>query len=123
MTPLTWEIEMMTSLLFLSKRRLLIALLFLTLATRYAKAQEPESQTPEVQTPEVHTKDMTKVTYGFETDFNSRYVWRGIALSQGPVEQTTAWVSISGFTFYTWGNMAFKNGPQRGGFNQGEFSV
>src|SRR5262245_60166899 len=54
-----------------------------------------------------------KVTYGFETDFNSRYVWRGIAQSEGPVEQTTAWVSVSGFTFCAWGNMELGRGPQR----------
>ncbi len=94
-------------------RRVLTALIPLLLASGYAIAQEPGSQ----------TKKIPKVTYGFETDFNSRYVWRGIAQSEGPVKQTTAWVSISGFTFYAWGNMVLGREPHRGDFNQGEFSV
>jgi hypothetical protein len=96
-----------------SERWLLIILFPLLLVSGRAIAQEPGSRTNE--TP--------KVTYGFETDFNSRYVWRGIAQSAGPVKQMTAWVSISGFTFHAWGNMPLGREPQRGNFNQGEFSV
>lgn len=43
--------------------------------------------------------------YGIETDFNSRYVFRGIAYSLGPVNQSSASITLSGLTLYAWGNV------------------
>src|SRR5436309_876912 len=34
-----------------------------------------------------------KINFGIDTDFNSRYVWRGIALSDRPVMQPSLWIS------------------------------
>ncbi len=65
----------------------------------------------------------SEITYGFETDFNSRYVFRGIADSQGPVKQSTAWVTVSGFTFYAWGNFVLSREPQQGEFSELDFGV
>ncbi len=65
----------------------------------------------------------SKVTYGVETDFNSRYVFRGLAYSQGTVNQSTAWVAVSGFTFYAWGNFVLNREPQHGEFSEIDIGV
>ena len=58
--------------------------------------------------------------FGTEVDFNSRYVWRGIALSEGAVMQPSAWVSAFNFTFYIWGNFVLDDEPNQGEFNEVE---
>jgi len=45
-------------------------------------------------------------TYGAEMDFNSRNVWRGLLLDDGPVGQPSAWISAFGFTFTAYSNVA-----------------
>lgn len=54
--------------------------------------------------PEQHSENDERITYGGEIDWNSGYVWRGIALSHRPVMQSSAWISASGFTFTAWRN-------------------
>ncbi len=49
--------------------------------------------------------DHDKINFGLETDFNSRYVWRGIVLSDRPVLQPSAWISGFGFEFTAWRNI------------------
>ena len=49
-------------------------------------------------------------SYGGELDFNSRYVWRGLALSRGAVAQPSAWVSRRDTTFSIWGNIDLGKG-------------
>jgi hypothetical protein len=56
--------------------------------------------------------------YGGELDFNSRYVWRGIALSDGPVMQPSVWVSAFDLTLEIWGNFVFNDEPNQGEFNE-----
>ena len=43
---------------------------------------------------------------GSECDANSRYMWRGLALSEGAVAQPSVWLSRSGFTMTLWGSGA-----------------
>jgi hypothetical protein len=45
-------------------------------------------------------------TYGAEMDFNSRNVWRGLLLEEGPVMQPSAWISAFGFTLTAYSNVA-----------------
>lgn len=45
------------------------------------------------------------VSFGFDADCNSRYVWRGIALSDGWVVQPDVWVSAGGATVSVWTSM------------------
>jgi hypothetical protein len=42
------------------------------------------------------------ISYGFEGDFNSAYIWRGIALNNRPVLQPSAWISASQVTLEIW---------------------
>jgi hypothetical protein len=45
------------------------------------------------------------VAYGVESDFNARYVFRGLAYSRGPVGQSRAWLEASRLTLYAWTNL------------------
>jgi len=49
--------------------------------------------------------DNQKIGFGGELDFNSRYIWRGIPLSDQPVMQPSAWISGFGFEFTAWNNI------------------
>jgi hypothetical protein len=46
-----------------------------------------------------------QVSYGAEYDSNTRYVWRGIRLSDGGVTQPSLWIEHSRATLTLWGNM------------------
>ncbi|HEY9436871.1 MAG TPA: hypothetical protein VI260_35895 [Blastocatellia bacterium] len=61
------------------------------------------------ETPAQLTDKESTFTYGAEMDFNSRYVWRGLLLDDGPVGQPSAWVSAFGFTLTAWSNVAMTN--------------
>jgi hypothetical protein len=61
--------------------------------------------------------------FGVELDGNSRYVWRGLAFSEGPVLQPSAWVSLAGFTLTPWANFAFREDDARAGFNELDFTL
>jgi hypothetical protein len=50
-------------------------------------------------------------TFGAESDFNSKYVWRSLAFSQGAVWQPSAYVGFSGLTFQVWSNFVL-NGAE-----------
>jgi len=62
-------------------------------------------------------------TAGVEADFNSRYVWHGIAYSDGPVFQPSAWVSAYGLTFSPWANFVLGKEANQGQFNEVDFSL
>lgn len=57
-----------------------------------------------------------KVSYSYETDFNSRYVYRGLALSEGPVIQPGVYAALHGYTLGLWGNInaSRRPGPSAG---------
>jgi hypothetical protein len=63
------------------------------------------------------------LSFGAELDGNSRYVWRGLAFSDGPVLQPSAWVSLAGLTLTPWANFAFREGDARAGFNELDFTL
>lgn len=58
------------------------------------------------------------VSGAFETDFASQYVWRGFALSEGPVMQPEASVSAYGVTATVWANFVLNDEPNQGEFNE-----
>src|SRR5918996_4671142 len=59
---------------------------------------------------------------GFEADFASQYVWRGIALSQGPVLQPSLWLTLGGATFWAWGTFVLNDEPNQGQLNEVDFT-
>jgi hypothetical protein len=59
-----------------------------------------------------------KFSFTFEDDFVSRYVWRGVALSDGPVMQPSATVSAYGFVAEVWTNFVLNDEPHQGRFDE-----
>src|SRR5262245_1281042 len=83
-----------------------------------AAAKTPEDSTDK-QSSSQAVEARTPFTYGAEMDFNSRYVWRGLLLGNGPVAQPSAWISAYGFTFIGWGNVALTSRSGGAGLNTG----
>jgi hypothetical protein len=50
-------------------------------------------------------EDESTFTFGAEADLNARYLWRGLALSSGPVVQPSVWASAFGFNAVLWANV------------------
>jgi hypothetical protein len=50
---------------------------------------------------------------GAEADLNSRFVWRGVAYSAGPVLQPSTWVSVYGFTANVLATLLVNDEPPR----------
>ncbi|HKQ91260.1 MAG TPA: hypothetical protein VJZ77_11275 [Blastocatellia bacterium] len=71
------------------------------------------------ETPAQLTEKESPFTYGAEMDFNSRYVWRGLLLDDGPVGQPSAWISAFGFTLTAWSNVAMTDASGVTGINSG----
>ncbi|HEX5034110.1 MAG TPA: hypothetical protein VFW62_06485 [bacterium] len=63
------------------------------------------------------------VSWGLEADFVSQYVWRGIALSEGPVLQPSAWLSCQGAIVSVWGNFVLNDEPNQGQLNEIDFTL
>lgn len=61
--------------------------------------------------------------FGVEADFVSQYVWRGIALSDGPVLQPSMWFSAYGATFTVWGNFVLNDEANQGQLNEIDFNL
>lgn len=49
-------------------------------------------------------EQIQQLSWGLETDYNPRYVWRGLAFSEGAVAQTSLWATTRGTTFSIWAN-------------------
>src|SRR3990172_621604 len=47
---------------------------------------------------------ISKLNWGYETDYNPKYVWRGLAFSDGAVAQSSAWITAKGTTLSVWTN-------------------
>jgi hypothetical protein len=71
------------------------------------------------ETPAQLTDKESTFTYGAEMDFNSRYVWRGLLLDDGPVWQPSAWISAFGFTLTAFSNVAMTDASGVAGLNSG----
>jgi hypothetical protein len=49
------------------------------------------------------------IEVGVELTGQTRYVWRGLRLSRGPVAQPTVWLSFAGWTISPWANITLGN--------------
>lgn len=58
---------------------------------------------------EVVEDELPAVSYGFENDFVTQYIWRGISYNAGFILQPSVWVEYEGFTFYTWGSLTLND--------------
>ena len=62
------------------------------------------------------------ITYGFSTDYFSKYIWRGQNIDNSSVLQPTISASAYGFTGSIWGNLDMTNKSKTAPDNAGEFS-
>jgi hypothetical protein len=62
-------------------------------------------------------------SFGIEVAPSTRYVWRGIVLSQGPVAQPSAWVSAHDFTLTVWGNYGLNRESPPWRFNETDLTL
>jgi hypothetical protein len=53
---------------------------------------------------EMETDSGHGITVGFESDFASKYIWRGLAFSRGNVSQNSVWLTKGGLTGSIWSN-------------------
>jgi len=58
------------------------------------------------------------VGFGAEADVVSRYLWRGIALSEGPALQPSTWLSVLDGSVTAWGSMALSPADGAGRFEE-----
>jgi hypothetical protein len=54
------------------------------------------------------------ISWGMETDINSKYVWHGLIFADETVIQPTAWISMNGLTCSVWNNQVPGNEPGLG---------
>jgi hypothetical protein len=91
---------------------------------RFAEAgAETPAQLTDKQSASQASAARATFTYGAETDFNSGYVWRGLLLDDGPVEQPSAWISAFGFTFTAWSNVALTSASGGAGLNEVDLTL
>ncbi len=60
---------------------------------------------------------------GFELAGRSRYLWRGLRLSQGPVAQPAVWASFAGWTISPWANITLGHEGDGWGLNELDLTV
>jgi hypothetical protein len=65
----------------------------------------------------------SEISYGGETDFNNKYIWRGIIFDEGFVIQPDVWVSYRNFTLGAWGNIAMHDIHHSGRLNEIDLSL
>jgi len=46
-----------------------------------------------------------RLSYGFENDFVSRYIWHGLNYNHGFIHQPSIWINLDDFTFFTWASL------------------
>lgn len=67
--------------------------------------------------------DKGGISGGVETDIASRYLFRGVPYSQGPVKQSTTWLTIKDLHLYSRGNLILGREPMQGRFNEIDVGV
>jgi hypothetical protein len=96
----------MDKLLFM---RLLISLLAMAPASAcWAEEASPNDSPPEI---------------GVDCDLNSRYIWRGLALSQGEVIQPSAYITAHHLTATFWSNFEIDSGFAAPHYNETDFTL
>ncbi|HEY6944629.1 MAG TPA: hypothetical protein VI431_05770 [Candidatus Acidoferrum sp.] len=65
------------------------------------------------QPPQASPPEQSKFAWGVENDFRSSHVWRGLVISDQPVLQPEAWISVSGFTLDAWSNLTLRDTTER----------
>lgn len=92
----------------------------LGLIPHYAQAAGPDDRNPPPLPDASQHLPLTvkKWTLRFRSDFFSRYLWNGIAYSEGPVWQPAATFELGGAGMTLWGNFVLGDEANQGQFNE-----
>ncbi|HSA59562.1 MAG TPA: hypothetical protein VLJ37_07745 [bacterium] len=63
-------------------------------------------------------KEDRPVSFAFEADFASHYLWRGFVVNNGPVLQPLASLSVYDFTLNLWSNLVLEEDGRQGKFTE-----
>jgi len=74
-------------------------------------------------TGEMETDAGNGITVGFESDFASKYIWRGLAFSSGNVSQNSIWLTKGGLTGSVWSNYDAGSGDIDPRLNEFDFGL
>jgi hypothetical protein len=107
-----------------SRARLALMLSILIAGVAQARDARGASSAPDARSPkdshprvneeeEEEEEEEADFTLGAETDLNARYIWRGQALSTGPVIQPSAWFTAYGLNAVLWTNVMLTNEAPR----------
>jgi hypothetical protein len=66
---------------------------------------------------------ISSFNFGFESDFASKYIWRGLAFSRGTVNQNSASLSFGNLTGSIWSNYDFNVGSNQPRFNELDYAL
>ena len=61
--------------------------------------------------------------YGFENDFITQYVWRGLSYNEGLITQPYLWIEYNGFTFYSWSSLTLQDRNNNPKSNEVDFAI
>lgn len=50
------------------------------------------------------TESLAALSFGFDSEWSTRYTWHGLEFSDGAVSQNCAWIELSGLTASVWTN-------------------
>jgi hypothetical protein len=71
----------------------------------------------------VDEDNLSVFSYGFENDFITQYIWRGISYNEGFIIQPCGWIEYNGFTFYTWASLTLSDKYNNPKNHEVDFSV
>jgi hypothetical protein len=94
------------------KRTVLLLITIFSIGTISAQEDAPKTELVAAE----ETTTASKFDFDLGVDFASRYIWRGLQLSDGISIQPYAEVSVGNFTLGAWG--AYQNGFQGTGYTQ-----
>jgi hypothetical protein len=94
--------------------RLFLAISFILASLPVFSSEEEEA---------AKTEDERPISFAQEFDFATQYVWRGFAVSKGPVMQPEASLKVYDATFNLWANFVLNDEPNQGQFNEIDPSV
>ncbi len=63
------------------------------------------------------------LSFGAELAPASRYFWRGMAASEGPVAQPSVWLTLGDFTFSPWANFVLGREDNQWKFNEVDLTI
>lgn len=95
--------------------------------TGNAYARHPGNDEPAVSNPvtseSVETEAPAPFSFGFDSDFVSRYLWRCLIYTEGPAWQPSASVSKWGITPSVWASVPLSGGTNISTFNEVDLGV